>query len=134
MDNPWFSTDAFDGILELSPEMTQIETAQVTQLNPFKPLPHTLVRVQFRGISGQALQMESWGRSVGQELFDDTAAVNRGAIPDDTYAAGHLSQEVLEEGDHVCRIDGVVLAVEVECSPRGYRPDGRTMITRPPLP
>lgn len=95
MDNPWFSTDAFDGILELSPEMTQIETAKVTQLNSFKPLPHTLVRVQFRGIGGQALQMESLGRSVGQELFDDTAAVNRGAIPDDKYAAGHLSQEVL---------------------------------------
>jgi hypothetical protein len=57
--------------------MTQIETAQVTQLNALKPLPHTLVRVQFRGIGGQALQMESLGRSVGQELFDDTAAVNR---------------------------------------------------------
>ena len=114
--------------------MTPIATAKVTPLHALKPLPHTLVRVQFRGIGGQALQMESWGRSVGQALCDDTAAVNRGAIPDDTDAAGHLSQEVLSEGDHVCRIDGVVLAVEVECSLRGYRPDGRKMITRPPLP
>ena len=71
--------------------MTPIETAKVTPLNAFKPLPHPLVRVQFRGISGQALRMESLGRFVGQELCDDTAAVNRGAIPDDTYAAGHLS-------------------------------------------
>ena len=64
--------------------MTPIDTAQGTPLNALKPLPPTLVRVQCRGIGGQALQMESWGRSVGQALFDDTAAVNRGAIPDDT--------------------------------------------------
>jgi transposase-like protein len=37
LDNPWFSTDAFGGILELSLEMTQIETAKVTQLKAFMP-------------------------------------------------------------------------------------------------
>jgi hypothetical protein len=75
--------------------MTQIEAAKVTQLYPLQLLPHPLVRIQFGGTSGQALQMESLGRSVGQELFDDTAAVTRGAIPDDDDAAGNLSQDVL---------------------------------------
>ena len=60
----------------------QVETAEVTQLNAFQLLPHTLVRIQVRGIGGQALQMESLGRSVGQELVDDAAAVNRGAVPE----------------------------------------------------
>jgi hypothetical protein len=101
LDNPWLSADAFDSMPELMPEVRQIETAQVTPLDPFQLLANTLIGIQFRGIRGQALEMESLGRAVGQELFDDMAAVNRRAIPDDYQAAGDLTQQVLQKGDHL---------------------------------
>lgn len=72
--------------------------------------------MQFRGISRQALPMEPWGRSVGQALFDDTAAVNRRAVPDQDCAAGHRSPYMRHDSDHVLRMTGVVLAVKVEWS------------------
>jgi hypothetical protein len=134
LDDPWFATDAFDGIAELLPEVMKVEATQVPQLDPFELLPNALVRIQLRGIRGQALQMEPLGRSVGQELFDEMAAVNGGAIPDNDHTTGDLPQHMLQEGYHVLRIEGALLDVEIEFSLRGDGADGREMITRPPLP
>jgi hypothetical protein len=77
--------------------------------------------------------MQSLGCTVGQELCDQMAAMNRGPIPNDDQTAGNLAEEVLQKGDHICRIEGMVLVEEVQFALRGQGADGREMITGAPL-
>ena len=64
---------------------------------------------------------------------DGSAAVDRRTIPDDDQAAGDLAQQVLQKRDHVIRIDGVILAVEVQLALWRQGADGGEMIPCPPL-
>jgi hypothetical protein len=54
------------------------------------------------------------GRLIRQELLDAMATMDGSAIPDDDHLAGDLAQQVLEKRDDVVRVDGVVLAAEVQ--------------------
>jgi hypothetical protein len=94
--------------------MWDVQTAYMAQLDPFALLPEALARVHLRGIGRQALEMEAWRRPIRQELLDTMAMMDGGAIPDDDHLAGDLAQQVLEKRDDVVRVDGVVLAVEVQ--------------------
>ncbi len=114
--------------------MRQIEATHMAQLDPFELLPEPFARVQLRRIGWQALQMQSLCCTVGQELFDYMAAMNRGIIPNDDYTAGHFPQQMIEKGDHICRIEGAVLAGEIQLPLGGHSADGREMIPGPPLP
>jgi hypothetical protein len=49
-------------------------------------------------------------RAIGQELLDDTAAMNRGTIPNDDQATSDFPQHMRQEGHHIFRTDGVILA------------------------
>lgn len=133
-NDAWFSTDPFDGIAEFAAEMGQIETAKIAELDSLQVCPETLTRVQLRGISRQALHVESRRRPIGQERFDDVAAVNWCSIPDDDQAAGHLPQQMLQEGNNILRIDWAVLAGEIQLGLGRDGPDRREMIASPPLP
>jgi hypothetical protein len=105
----------------------------VAQLDAFQLRPEPFVRVQLRGIGWEAFQVNPLRAAMRQELFDDLAAVNGRAIPNDHHAAGHLAQQVFEKGDNASRIEGTVLAAEVYLALGGYGRDGRQMIPRPPL-
>ena len=78
--------------------------------------------------------MQSLCGTVGQERFDHMAAMNRGTIPNDDHTARDLAQQVLQEGDHIGRIEGAVLAGEIQLPLGGHSADGREMIPGPPLP
>jgi hypothetical protein len=110
--HPRFSTDPCDGVAEFAAEMWQIETAPMAALDPLQVGLEPFARLEFGGIGRQALHVEPVGRSIGQALLEDRAAVHRGTIPDDDQATGHLPQPMLQEGHHVFRMDGAVLAVE----------------------
>jgi hypothetical protein len=133
LEHAWFSADPLDGIAQFTPEMGEIEAAQIPQLDPFELLPETFARVQLRSIGWQAFQMQSLCCTVGQELFDHMAAMNRGTIPNDDQTAGNLAEEGLQKGDHICRIEGMVLVEEVQFALRGQGADGREMLAGPPL-
>jgi hypothetical protein len=53
--------------------------------------------------------VEALRRAIGQELFDHVTAMNWGPIPDEHHAAGHLAQQMLKKGDHILRVEGVIL-------------------------
>jgi hypothetical protein len=61
-------------------------------------------------------------------------AVDRRAIPDDHHRAKHLGEHMLQNSDDIDGIDGLVLGMKIQLALRGYRTDGREVITRPPLP
>jgi hypothetical protein len=114
--------------------MGHIEATHMAELDPFELLPEPLARIQFRGVGRQAFQMEALRRAVGQEFFDDVAAVDRRAIPANHDLARHLPQQVFEKCDPVVRVEGVALAMEVE---RALGREGAArgeMVARAPLP
>ena len=113
--------------------MREVQAAEITQLDPLQVAPEAFARIQLRRIGGQSLEVEALRRAVGQECLDGMAAMDGGAIPDDDHAAWHLAQQVLQEGHDVFRVDGTVLAVEIQLALRGDGAHGRQMLTRPPL-
>ncbi len=114
--------------------MTQVETAQIAQLDPFELLPEPLTRIEFGGVCRQAFQVDTLGCPIRQESFDDMAAVDRRAIPENHHPARDLAQQMLEKRDDVCGIERAVLAVEVQLTLGRYRGDGREMVAGVPLP
>ena len=115
-------------------QMWEVEAAQIAQLHAFELLPESLARVQLRGVGWQALQMDARRRTTGQELFDGVTAMDRGAIPDEDHAAGHLAQQVRQEGDHIRRVERAVLTVEIPFALRRDGTDGREVIAGAPFP
>jgi hypothetical protein len=74
------------------------------------------------------------GCPIRQEGFDNMAATHRGAIPDDDQAASHLASQVGEKGDHIRRVEGAVLTVEIQLTLRRDGTDRREMVTGIPFP
>jgi hypothetical protein len=133
-DDARFSTDASDGVAPFMPQMGNREAAQVPEFNALQVAPETLAWIQLRGIGGEPLEVEAMGGPIGQELLDDAAAMHRGAIPNDAQPARHFAQQVFREGDHICRVEGVILTVEVQLALVRDGTDRRQMLTGPPLP
>ena len=115
-------------------EMPQVDTAHIPQLDAFELLPDALGRIELRGIRRQTLQVEALRGPVREELSNGLAAVNGRAIPDDHQPARHLTQQVLQKGHHIRRIQGVVLAVDIPLALGRDRTDGGEVITGPPVP
>ena len=134
LENSGFSPHSFHRVAQLTTQMWDVKTAHIAQLDPFELLPEALVRIQLRGIGRQALQVEAWRRAISQELLDGMAAVDGRSIPDNHHPARDLAQQVLQEGDHIPRIDGAVLAVEVQLALWRDRTDGREMISGSTIP
>ena len=78
--------------------------------------------------------MQALRRAIGQKVPDDLTSMDRRAIPDDHDPARHFAQEVLEKRDDVVRVDGMILAVEVELALGRDGTDGREVVARAPLP
>lgn len=134
LDQVHFSTDALHGIAAFATSMRPSEAPHLAPLDPVALRPETCARVQRRSIGRQALQLQSLCGTVGQERFDHMAAMKRGTLPHDDHTARDLAQQVLQEGDHICRMEGAVLAGERPLPLGGHSADGREMIPGPPLP
>jgi hypothetical protein len=118
---------------EFMAQMTDIKATPMPELDPFQMRPQALARIQSRGIGGQALHVEALRCPVREEVFADLTAVNRGAIPDDPYAAWSLSQPMLQKGDDIERVERPFLAAQIQLALRRDGADGREMITGPPF-
>ena len=114
--------------------MGNVEAADIAQLDSFEVLPAPLARVELRSIGREALQLQTLGGAIGEEVPDDLTAMDWGAIPDEHHPAWHLAQQVLEKPNDVVRVDRAVLAMEVELALGRNGTDGREMVAGAPLP
>jgi len=114
--------------------MREIETTPMAQLDPFEMCPEALDRVHLRGRGRKPLYLEPFSRAMREELLDEVTAVNWRPIPEEQQPAGHLAQQVLQKGDHLHGIDGLVLAMNIQLALRRDGADGREVIPGPPLP
>jgi hypothetical protein len=52
LNQAWFATDPFHRGAQLMPQMWDVETAHIAELDPLQLSPEALTRVQLRGIRG----------------------------------------------------------------------------------
>src|ERR1700730_10698213 len=84
----------------------------------FPVAPEVLHRVEFRRVSGQALQFEP-GLLAGDPVLDQAAAVSGKAVPDDQQPAREMGQEMRQKLDHLGTANGSRNEPEGE-TPPGY--------------
>jgi hypothetical protein len=106
----------------------------VAQFDPFELLPEALPRVQLGGLGRQAFQVEPLRRAIGQRLGHEVAAMNWCPVPENDHAAVDLTQQVLEKGDHILRIESMILTVDVQLAFRRDGADRGEMVAGVPLP
>jgi hypothetical protein len=71
---------------------------------------------------------------VREEPLNGMAAVDGRSIPDDHQPARHFTQQVLQKGPHMLRVQGVALAVDIPLALRRDRTDGGEGVAGPPVP
>jgi hypothetical protein len=118
------------GAAELAFELGQVAAAPVAQLDLFQVAPDPLVRVRVRGVTGQGFEVQAPGRAVGQEVLDDLAPMDRGAIPDDQELAREVAQQVPEEAHHVRALEGAGQDLQQQAPLRGEAADRREVVAR----
>jgi hypothetical protein len=134
LEHARFSSHPFHGITQFAAEVRDLDAPQMAPFAPFTRLPEALPRLQFRRIGRQAFHVHPLGRPIGEELLDEMTARNGGAIPHEHHPAGHLTEQVFQEGDHIRRIESAVLTLEIQFALRRHGTDRRQMVAGPPCP
>lgn len=119
---------AADGEPQLPAQFVEILTAAVPKLDPLEVVPDAFIRVEVRCVGRQLNEVEPRGCSRCQKVADGVPTVNRRSVPDDEQLARNLAQQLVEEGDHVCPADGVILDVGEEPALRRDRADNGEVI------
>ncbi len=86
-------SQAFFGMPEFLGHLGDIPAADILEFSAFEQIADALLWVEFRGIAGQAFQLEPFGGLALQKVLDHLRAMDRGAIPDDEQVARNLSQQ-----------------------------------------
>lgn len=73
---------SFFGPPQFVDHLGQVATAEVLEFATLKQVPHAFLRVEFRSISWQALQVEAFASASLEKVLDDLCAMDGRAIPD----------------------------------------------------
>src|SRR5688572_20580155 len=84
-------------------------TAEITQVYIFQIMPDAFIRVQIRGVTGQALQVEPFFPPVAQKVLNGLSLMGRQTIPNDQQLTDDMSQQVLQKPDNLGAAEGLVL-------------------------
>ena len=85
-------------------------------------LPDAFVGVEFRGVAGEAVEVEPW--IAGLEHTDRLAAMDGAVIPDHDHGAAEVAEQVPEEGAHFRVLDVFGREQEVEAAAPATRTHG----------
>ena len=129
LDDVALVAEASGGEAEVTSEMWQVLAADVAQFDVLEVAPDALVRVEVRGVAGELLELDASGATLGQEVLDGLAAMDRGAVPDDQELAGDVAEQVLEEADDVRALVRVLLDQHQHPTRRGDAADDGQMVT-----
>src|SRR3954466_12470966 len=77
-ENVALVAEPLDGQAQFDPQLVQIGTAEVAELDLLEIVPHPLIGIEFGRIAGELLQLEPGGGPLGQEVFHRLRAVDRG--------------------------------------------------------
>ena len=120
----WRTSHPFEFSDHVEREVEAIPRAAVREATLRLP-PHALVRVEFRRVRGQVLEVQSGHASA--ELSNERALVNTQVVPDQHHRAAQVAQQVLQELDglHVADVAVMPLVVQPDASARRAHRDAR---------
>jgi len=118
----------FLGTTQLRLDMLHLKTTNMLEFDPLEQIPDPFLGIQFWSIARQAFEMNTFGSSFCQKVFDDLTAMNRGTVPNDQQFAGNLSQEQLQKANYIWAFVGMVLGLHVYLAFRGDGANGREMV------
>lgn len=96
---------------------------QIGDLMGFEMSPHIFDGIEFGRIGWQPLDLNA-SLGGGDEVFDQPAAMNGGAIPEDQDFAGNMPLEMFEELNDLKTFDAAVMDLKKE-PPQGQAADDR---------
>jgi hypothetical protein len=114
---------------QVSLEVKQVGAAHVAQFDILQVRPDALVGVQFGSVARQLLEAQTFGCTLGQEVFDGLTAMNWRTVPDHQQLARNASQQMLEETHDLGTAERVVLDAQQQLATRGNATDDRQMVT-----
>jgi hypothetical protein len=123
-----FMTEARHGTSKLMAKVGQVGTADVAQFDSLEVVPDALIRIDVRRVARQGFEMDALRTACGQELPDEVATMDGGAIPNHEQFALDVPQEMFEETDNVLAIERPILHQEQQPLIWGDTADGRKMI------
>lgn len=95
--------ESFFGPLQFVGHLADVRTAQVLQFAAFEQVPDSFLRVEFRHVSWQALQLEEFASASFEKVLDGLCAMDRRAIPE------KRSWKTTKSLSYICRWGGSVL-------------------------
>src|SRR5215207_2264466 len=110
--------------------MGQIVAPQIPQLDVFELLPDTLIRVKFRRISWQLLQMDKRRAALRQKCFHFVTPMDRCAIPDRQQVRPDHPPQMAEEENALPARQGVVASHAEELPARRDATHHRPVVAR----
>lgn len=107
---------AFFGSLQLQCKLLGILHTKVFQFASLEQIPYPFLRIQFRRIPWQALQMNAFGSPCAQKVFDDMTAMNRSPIPNDQQFARDFAQKQLQKAYDISPFVRMILDLHEQSS------------------
>ena len=86
------------------------------------------IRVQIGCIAGQPFQAKPLRTTIGQEVLDGLASVDRRAVPDHQQFAGDVTQQVLQKADHIRATESTLLCHQQQGAVYCDAADGRYVV------
>lgn len=126
-DNRGPAAHAAEGCRRFKTEFPGLGRDQVRDLMNFEMPPHIFDRIEFGRVSREPFDHDAppGGSHV---VFDQRAAMDRGAIPDDQHLPSNVPFEVSQKLDHLRALDAAGLDLEIET------PEGQTANDRKAFP
>lgn len=120
----------FFGATQFPLDMRQIQTTNILEFDALEQIPNAFLWIEFRGIARQLFQMNAFGSSFSQVVFDFLTTMNRGSIPDHQQVPRNLAGEQLQKANDIGPFVGMVLGLHNELSFWRHGTHSRDMITR----
>jgi hypothetical protein len=122
-------TESLAGSPELAARLLKIMAAEIAHFDLLQMPPDTLFGVDLRGIAGETLEVDPFGRPVAKILPDGFAAMDHRAIPDNQQLAWDVVPQMIQEADHLGARDRRLVDLEIESLVQAHGADDREMIT-----
>ncbi len=122
-------SQSFFGTTQLRLDVLHVQTTNILKFDSLEQIPDAFLWIELRSIARQAFEMDAFGSSFGQKVFDRLRAMNGSSIPDDQQLAWDLAGEQLQEANHIGAFVGMVLSLHADLSFRGNGTNGREMVT-----
>lgn len=85
----------FFGMTPLLLDVLHTKTTNILEFDPLEQVPDAFLRIELKGIARQAFEMNAFGSTFRQKIFDCLTAMNGRPVPGDQQFAWDLAQEQL---------------------------------------